>query len=81
MITSRKNNRLYYGKGGQILMEQSSNTVKKEAEEMMNVEEVARMIEWLRAAGMSDTEINNCVTYIATGVGLPSTESEKEKSK
>ena len=60
------------------MMEQSSNLVKKEAEEMMNVQEVARAIEWLRAAGMSDTDINNLLTYIATGVGLPTNEPEKE---
>lgn len=62
-------------------MEQGSNNIDKEAREMMNVEEVARMIEWLRAIGMSDTDINNCLTYIATGVGLPSKESTKEKSE
>lgn len=57
------------------MMEQGSSIVEKEGTEMMNVQEVARLIEWLRASKMSETEINNCVTYIATGVGLPTKES------
>lgn len=62
-------------------MEQSSNIVEKEETvEMMNVQEVARMTEWLRAKGMSDTEILNCMNYIATGVGLP-TNSEPSEVK
>ena len=54
------------------MTEQGSNFEEKEKTEMMNVQErVARMTEWLRAKGMSDTEILNCMNYIATGVGLP----------
>lgn len=45
--------------------------MSEEAINMMNVAEVARMIEWLRTKGLSDTDINDCLTYIATGVGLP----------
>lgn len=52
------------------MTEQGSNFEEKEKTEMMNVQEVARMTEWLRAKGMSDTEILNCMNYIATGVGL-----------
>lgn len=52
-------------------MEQGSNIIEEEATEMMNVQEAARMAEWLRAKGMSDTEIIDCMNYIATGVGLP----------
>ena len=55
-------------------MEQGSNIIEEEATEEMNVQEVARMTEWLRAMGMSDTEIINCMNYIATGVGLPTKE-------
>ena len=62
------------------MIEQSSNLIKKEAEEMMNVQEVARLIEWLRAMGMSESDINDCVTYIATGVGLPTKEPNKKES-
>lgn len=63
-------------------MEQGSNIAEKEMMEMMNVEEVARMSEWLRVMGISDTDIINCLNYIATGVGLPTKESEqKEKSE
>ncbi len=61
------------------MMEQGSSIVEKEGAEMMNVQEVARLIEWLRASGMSETEINDCVTYIATGVGLPTKEPVEEK--
>lgn len=53
------------------MTEQGSNFEEKGKTEMMNVQEVARMTEWLRAKGMSDTEILNCMNYIATGVGLP----------
>lgn len=58
-------------------MEQGS-TLSKEEKSMMNVEEVARMSEWLRAKGLKDTDIVNCLTYIATGVGLPKKESEQK---
>lgn len=62
-------------------MGQGSNFMEKEAtEEMMNVQEVARTIEWLRAKGLSDTEINDLLTYIATGVGLPMNEPVKKES-
>lgn len=61
------------------MMEQGSSIVEKEGAEMMNVQEVARLIEWLRASGMSETEINDCVTYIATGIGLPTKEPVEEK--
>lgn len=60
-------------------MEQGSNIIEKEDAEMMNVVEVARLIEWLRAEGLSEAEINNCVTYIATGIGLPTKEPTEEK--
>lgn len=58
-------------------MEQGSNLVKEE-KDMMNVEEVARMSEWLRAKGLKDSDIVNCLTYIATGVGLPTKESDQK---
>lgn len=62
-------------------MGQGSNIIEKEAtEEMMNVQEVARTIEWLRAKGLSDTEINDLLTYIATGVGLPTKEPTEKES-
>lgn len=52
------------------MSEQGSNFMEKEDVEMMTVQEVARLIEWLRAKGTSESEINDCVTFIATGVGL-----------
>ena len=62
-------------------MGQGSIIIEKETtEEMMNVQEVARTIEWLRAKGLSDTEINDLLTYIATGVGLPKEPTEKEST-
>lgn len=61
------------------MMEQGSSIVEKEGAEMMNVQEVARLIEWLRTSGMDEAEINDCVTYIATGVGLPTKEPVEEK--
>lgn len=63
-------------------MEQGSNfKEREEVAEMMNVQEVARMTEWLRAKGMSDTEILNCMNYIATGVGLPTNNEPTEVEK
>ena len=56
------------------MKEQGSNLFEEKAEEMMNVQEVARLIEWLRSKGVSETDINDCVTYIATGVGLSAKE-------
>ena len=61
-------------------MEHGSNIIEKEDADMMNVQEVARLIEWLRAMGMSESDINDCVTYIATGVGLPTKEPNKKES-
>lgn len=60
------------------MTEQGSDFEEKEKSEMMNVQEVARMTEWLRAKGMSDTEILNCMNYIATGVGLPMNDGSSE---
>lgn len=53
---------------------------EEETVSMLNVEEVARMTEWLCRKGMSDTDINNCLTYIATGVGLPVEEPPRAES-
>lgn len=39
--------------------------------ETMTIREAARLIDWLRAAGINDTDICNCLKYIATGSGLP----------
>lgn len=55
-------------------MEQGSNIIEEEATEMMNVVEVARMTECLKALGLSDAEILVVQNYIATGVGLPTKE-------
>lgn len=60
-------------------MEQGSNIIEKEATEMMNVVEVARMNECLKALGLSDSDILIVTNYIATGVGLPTKESTEAK--
>ena len=39
------------------MTEQGSSILEEEANEMMNVQEVARMIEWLRAMGLTDTQL------------------------
>lgn len=59
-------------------MEQSSNYFEKENDEMLNSLEAARMIEYLRAIGLNDTQICDCVTYVATGVGLPVRNDEEK---
>ena len=45
-------------------MGQGSNIIEKEALEMMNVVEVARMTECLKALGLSDAEIIIVQNYI-----------------
>ena len=61
-------------------MEQSSRLNEMEGTEMMNIEEVARATEYMRALGLSYEQISKCMTYIATGVGLPIEDDEpKEK--
>ena len=52
-------------------MGQGSNFLEEEAAETMNVVEVARMNECLKALGLSDADIIIVTNYIATGVGLP----------
>lgn len=44
---------------------------EEEAVEAMTVHEVARLINWMRAKGLSDTDICNCIVFIATGADLP----------
>ncbi|WP_289077979.1 hypothetical protein [uncultured Parasutterella sp.] len=61
-------------------MGQGSNIIEKEALEMMNVVEVARMTECLKALGLSDAEIIIVQNYIATGVGLPTKEPAEKES-
>lgn len=61
-------------------MGQGSNIIEKEATEMMNVVEVARMTECLKALGLSDAEILIVQNYIATGVGLPIKEPTEKES-
>ena len=51
-------------------MKKGSTVMEKEDVEMMNVKEVALTIEWFKAHGLTDADITNFLTYIATGVGL-----------
>lgn len=60
-------------------MRQDSNFGEEEAAEMMNVVEVARMNECLKALGLSDADIIVVINYIATGVGLPTREPAETK--
>lgn len=66
--------------GGNFTLEHGSTVMEKEDTEMMNVQEVARMFEYLRAKGLTDTEIAGCVTYIATGIGLNTNEPDKKET-
>ena len=61
-------------------MEQGSDLIEKEATEEMTITEVTRMNEWLKAMGMSDTQILDCQKYIATGVGLPDKKPAEEET-
>lgn len=44
---------------------------EEEAVETMTILEVARLIDWCRVKGLSDTDICNCLKYIATGTDIP----------
>lgn len=61
-------------------MEQGSNMLEREDVEMMNITEVARAIEWFKAKGMSEAEACNFLTYVGTGVGLPTQEPDEKAS-
>ena len=61
-------------------MGQGSNIIEKEALEMMNVVEVARMTECLKAMGLTEAQIIIVQNYIATGVGLPTNEPTEKES-
>ena len=61
-------------------MGQGSNIIEKEATEMMNVVEVARMSECLKVMGLTEAQILVVTNYIATGVGLPTKEPTKKES-
>ena len=60
-------------------MEQGSSLIEKEDKGMMNVEEVARAIEWVKAMGLTEADACNLIQYIATGVGLPNQSKEADK--
>ena len=37
-------------------------------EQSMTAIEAARLIDWLKAKGMSDSDATECIKYVATGV-------------
>jgi len=59
-------------------LEQSSHILEEEETEEMTITEVTRMNEWLKAMGLSDSQILDCQNYIATGIGLPVKGEDKE---
>lgn len=64
------------------MLEQSSNLYEEETEMgHLTSAETARLIVYLRAVGLTDKQINDCQIYVATGVGLPSEETEEKADK
>lgn len=62
------------------MLEQSSSFDDEEVEEeMMNIQEVARTIEWFKAKGLTAEDVNEYLTYVATGVGLPTNDEPDNK--
>ena len=61
-------------------MEQSSEYLIQE-EEMgaLSSVEHARIIEYLRAVGLEEKQINDMWMYVATGVGLPMQEPDSKE--
>ena len=45
--------------------------------ESLTLLEIARLIDWLKSRGMSDTDAVNCIRYIASG-NQPDSESENK---
>ena len=43
---------------------------EEEVVETMTIQEAGRLIDWCRASGLSDTDICDCLKYIATGTSL-----------
>lgn len=59
-------------------MNQGSNYFEKENDEMgLSSIEQARLIEFLRSAKLTDTQICDCLSYVATGV-IPEKEDKAE---
>lgn len=44
----------------------------------MNPTEMSRMIDFLRAVGLDEKTINDCIQYIATGIKLPDNDPKKQ---
>lgn len=43
----------------------------------MSAMETARLIEWFRAMGFSGSDACSCITFMATGTGLPEKQEKK----
>ena len=49
----------------------------REVDDMsLSIREEARMIEYLRACGLTEKQINDCFIYMATGTNLPERSQE-----
>lgn len=51
----------------------------EEVTETMTIKEVARLIDWCRAKGLRDTDICDCLMYIATGANPPAQTAARPK--
>ena len=49
-----------------------------ESEMAMTPTETSRMIDFMRAIKIPEKTINDCIQYIATGVGLPESEESSK---
>jgi len=49
-------------------------------EQSMTAKETARLIDWMKANGISETKTLECIKYIATGIA-PENESTEHQSE
>lgn len=72
-----RNKFVSYSEGGTIEMEQGSEHLFEEEEDVaLNCTEHARIIEYLRAVGLTDEQINDMWIYVADGGQLPTSKSD-----
>ena len=51
--------------------EQEYDIIEEEESGSWTLTEIVRMMDYLRATGLTAEQICNCIRYMATGVGLP----------
>ena len=56
---------------GKTISEQEYDITVKEENGSLTLTEIVRMMEYLKATGLTAEQICGCIRYMATGIGLP----------